>query len=276
MTPSWYDVLDVDPTASTEEIRGAWKTGVAGLEPGNRRFRALNDAAEVLLDPVGRAEHDAALAADADADADAGTGAAEGAHEVGEQPGERTRGVVLAKAPALLDEDAAVVAPRRWAPPVWALLALTIVTAVLVGLCVWQRTVPTDDAVRTGGRDAQATAERAAVAVLSYDYQDLDASQAAASAYLTPAYRRDQYDPLFELIKQNAPSTKTVVTVDVVASGIVRTGDDRVSVLVFVNRPTLRADSTEPTVFRDQVTMDMVEVDDEWLVGGMETNDPVG
>ena len=58
MTPSWYDVLDVDPAASTDEVRAAWRAGVADLDPTERRFRLLNQAAEVLLDPARRAEHD--------------------------------------------------------------------------------------------------------------------------------------------------------------------------------------------------------------------------
>ena len=30
--PTWYDLLDVEPTASTDEIRAAWKAAVADLE----------------------------------------------------------------------------------------------------------------------------------------------------------------------------------------------------------------------------------------------------
>ena len=48
-SPSWYDVLDVDHDASADEVRAAWRAGIADLEPGSRRFAALNAAAEVLL-----------------------------------------------------------------------------------------------------------------------------------------------------------------------------------------------------------------------------------
>ena len=63
MTPSWYDVLDVDETATPAEIRTAWKAAIADLDPGDRRFRLANQAAEVLLDPVKRAAHDETLEA---------------------------------------------------------------------------------------------------------------------------------------------------------------------------------------------------------------------
>ncbi len=69
MTPSWYDVLGVDPDASTEEVRAAWRAAIADLDPADRRFRSLNQAAEVLLDPERRAAYDATLEPDAGPDA---------------------------------------------------------------------------------------------------------------------------------------------------------------------------------------------------------------
>ena len=92
---------------------------------------------------------------------------------------------------------------------------------------------------------------------------------------MTPAYQK-KYDALFAQIAANAPDVKAIVTADVVASGIVRSGSDRVQVLVFVNRPTLRADKTEPTVFRDQVVMTMEKSGDDWLVDDMDTNQLAG
>src|SRR3954447_15413773 len=68
MNLSCYDVLDVDPSASPDEIRAAWRRAVADLDPTDRRFRAYNQAAEVLLDPDRRAAYDAELAADSAAE----------------------------------------------------------------------------------------------------------------------------------------------------------------------------------------------------------------
>ncbi len=61
--PGWYDVLDVEPTATTDEIREAWRAAIADLTPSDRRFRLYNQAAEVLLDDEQRAAYDAELAA---------------------------------------------------------------------------------------------------------------------------------------------------------------------------------------------------------------------
>jgi len=63
MSVSLYDLLDVEEAATAAEIRSAWKAAIADLDPTDRRFRAYNDAAGVLLDPEKRAAYDAELAA---------------------------------------------------------------------------------------------------------------------------------------------------------------------------------------------------------------------
>ena len=35
--PNWYDVLDVDSSATTDEIRDAWRAAIADLTPADRR-----------------------------------------------------------------------------------------------------------------------------------------------------------------------------------------------------------------------------------------------
>ena len=55
------------------------------------------------------------------------------------------------------------------------------------------------------------------------------------------------------------------------ASGVVRSGVDRVQVLLFVNRPTTNKQSEEPVIYKDQVTVTMVQRDGDWLVDDLET-----
>ena len=59
--PHLYDLLDVAPDAGAAEIRAAWKAAITDLDPDDRRFRAYNQAAELLLDPERRAAYDAQL-----------------------------------------------------------------------------------------------------------------------------------------------------------------------------------------------------------------------
>ena len=56
------------------------------------------------------------------------------------------------------------------------------------------------------------------------------------SRYLTGDYRKE-YDKLFDGVSpQNAPSTGTVVEAELVSSGVVRAGDDRVQVFLLVDQ----------------------------------------
>ena len=278
MTPSWYDLLDVDRDATPEAIRTAWKARIADLDPTDRRFRVLNQAAEVLLDPQRRAAYDAELAAqpqDLDEDEpDAPVTPDEEAPVAAPVPGP---GVDLAKKPKRPERErnpgeAAPVAAGRFFVPGWLLIAVAALTALVLGVSAWVWfEKPSDAAVADSTRAAQSTAERAVGPILSYNALHLDEDQKAAESYMTSDYRK-QYDQLFEVIKQNAPDTKTIVKAQVVASGIVRSGEDRVQVLLFVNRPTTNKQRTTPVVYKDQVTVTMQKVDGEWLVDDMVTS----
>lgn len=270
-----YDLLDVEPDASTDEIRAAWKTSVADLDPGDRRFRAFSDAAAVLLDPVRRAEYDASLA-----EAEEPASEPEPEPEPDAAPEREPDATPEPVAPPAerTDDDPLTPSGRAGIP-----LAVVIVAVVATILMVAVTTVAwlgSDSAPESLRRSsivdeseipsAQAAAETAIVPVLSFDYRTLDADAAAARSYLTDDYRK-KYDETFSVVSDNAPSTQTVVSVEVVASGIVHTGEDRVDVLLFLNRPTTNKQNKEPVVYRDQVTAQMLQVDGEWLVDGLIT-----
>lgn len=266
-SPSWYDVLDVDATASAEEVRAAWRAGIADLEPGSRRFASLNAAAEVLLDPTRRAAYDASLAAasrerepeapavieDGDGDG-AGQDPGRAGHDTTTGGGTTTRAV-----------------PATRGVPTWVLAVAAVVLAGLVAACAWAWQSTSGQTEEEATRAAQAAAERAIVPVLSYGHETLEDDQARAQGYLTSDYRVD-YDKLFAVIAENAPRTETTVQAEVVASGIVRSGQDRVDVLVFVDRPTTNKLTPEPEIYKDQVTVTMQKVGDEWLVDNLVTS----
>ncbi len=268
--PSLYDLLDVGPDASAEEIRVAWRSAIDGLEPGDRRFRAYNAAAEALLDRDRRASYDAELA-DAQDDLDEGDRRFRDGAGAPPQPALSSPHRWLRRAARPVSKPAA----QAGRPvPGWLLVGLALLTAGAVALAAWLWSQPSDAAVGASTREAQAAAERAIVPVLSYDARSLDEDQAAGAAYLTADYRQD-YDQLYEVIRQNAPRVGTTVSAEVVASGIVRSGPDdpdRVEVLVFVNRPTTNKRTDEPVVYRDQVTVTMQDVDGSWLVDGLRTS----
>jgi Mce-associated membrane protein len=238
-SPSWYDLLGVAPSATAEEIRVAWRAKTADLDPTDRRFTVLNQAAGVLLDPAARASYDASLA-----------------------PTPAPEPLVAAERPAR----------SRALVPGWLLIGLAVLTLVVAGVAgyLWVQ-VPSDGSVEDATSAAQAAAERAVVPVLSYDAAHIDESKAAAQPYLTGDYRK-QYDQLFDgIIAQNAPATGTVLKAELVRSSVVRASDDRVQVFLLINQTRTNKKFTEPQVYKNWVTVTMEKVDGDWLVADMET-----
>ncbi len=252
--PSWYDLLGLERSASQAEVRAAWKAAIADLDPGDRRFGVYNQAAEVLLDRKRRAAYDAELATQAEPEV------------APTAPGEAERGRAE---PGAGDGSGVVVDATSRTLPAWllAVVAVLAAAAVVAAAVLWLK-VPSDASVEQSTREAQAAAERAVGPILSYDYRRLDEDQQAAGSYMTSSYRR-QYDKLFAVIKQNAPGVQAVVKGDVVASGIVRSGNDRVDVLLFVNQSKTNKQQKQPVVYKDQVTVTMQRVGGEWLVDDM-------
>jgi len=64
-----------------------------------------------------------------------------------------------------------------------------------------------------------------------------------------------------------------VVRTKYLASGIVRSGTDRVGVLVFADQVTRNKQHPKvPVVYKFQVTMTMAKVGGQWLVDDLKTN----
>jgi len=287
---NWYDLLDVAPDASESEIRAAWKAAIADLDPTDRRFRVHNQAAEVLLDPQRRAAYDAELAAAEAEEADeapvtwtsrAAAPATAPAPPADPSAADEARRPRLPwqrrkpQEPAVPAASAAPVperetgtepAPARRGVPGWILAVVAGLTGIAVAAVaiVWF-TMPSDASVEESTRAAQSAAERAIGPILSYDYRHLDEDQAAAESYMTSGYR-EQYDKVFAVIKQNAPRTQTVVKGKVISSGIVRSGTDRVEVLLFVDQPTSNKQHKTPVDYKNQVRAQMEKVGGDWLV----------
>jgi Mce-associated membrane protein len=271
--PTWYDVLDVPHDASNDDVRAAWKDRIADLEPGDRRFDTLNRAAKVLLDPPAREAYDETLPeptpeAEEVVD-DEHPLVEEGTPAPVTRPARTRPGLATRLRRAPTDE-----APSRGVPT-WLLAGLGVLAAGLVGATAWTWTQGAAAEGDSAARAAQVAAERAVVPVLSYDYESLAADQREAQALMTGGYR-EEYDKLFTVLEDNAPQTQTKVSASVVASGVVRASDERVQVLVFVDRPTTNKLNAEPVVYKDQVTVSMQRVDGEWLVDDLITSPTPG
>ena len=173
----------------------------------------------------------------------------------------------------------------------WPLLgALGVLTAIAVGVAAYFviQAEQTDDYQEALDR-APAAAESAATAVLSYDWESLEADRDAAAKFLTDDYREDYVETFDKLVTESATQTKATVEAEVLASsamlgtpGEYCEGDeecaeaagerdaDRIPVLLFVNQTTTSSANTgQPSVALNRVRFDMVNVDGTWLVDGI-------
>lgn len=288
-----YAVLGVAHDASADEIRAAWKAAVADLDPTDPKLNVFNQAGAVLLDPAKRQKYDAELeSAESAASAagvrgsDAAAGGPPAYHPAvrSSRPpakpataGGSLSGSAAAASPAG-DLDRANRPGALASPVLIAVLAVLAVASVLAAILAagpLGRVLPDKGVPGSEKRlaDAVAAAEDAAVPVLSYDYRTLAEDKKDASSRMTSDFR-EQYEQTFTLIEQNAPATQAVVAVEVLASAVARASTEDVEVLLFVNRPTTKKGSAEPSIFRDQVTFTMRLVDGEWLVDDMRTTRP--
>jgi Mce-associated membrane protein len=241
-TPTWYDLLGVDRSADADRIRAAWRDAIADLDPTERRFATLNEAAAVLLDPARRRAYDAELAPEEPE-------APEAEHPEAEHPEVEPVGTEDELSPSSTSDSIGESTPGTpYLVPGWVLGCVAVVAAAAVILAAVlatrpsaEKTVQADVQLSTGSKvsrieepalAAEAAAKTAVVPVLSYDYRHLDDDKAAADKVMTDGYRK-KYDKLFEdVVRKPATTTQTVITTKVVGSAIVRAGSERVQVLL--------------------------------------------
>jgi Mce-associated membrane protein len=299
---SLYDVLDVEPDATEDEIRAAWKSAIADLGPGDRRFRAYNDAAEVLLDPVRRAAYDAEqpeppvepeppvveLVETPEEPEPPVVEPVETPEEPEppvvepvETPEEPEPPVVEpVETPADPEpEPEPVVATGRTPIATWLLAAVGLVAAAVlaVTILVWANGRDDDKAPLDTEKNAAAAltaAEKAAVPVLSYDYRTFDAGIADAESYMTTKYAA-AHSKLMNELRKDATSQKAVVQAEFKGSAIVRVTDDRADILVLINQVIHKADADD-FVLPVWATLQMVQEDGTWRVDSIVNEGAVG
>jgi Mce-associated membrane protein len=239
--PTLYDVLGVERSATPAAVRKAWRRRTDKAGPGSPEFARLNEAADTLLDPVRRQHYDTTLPPEPEPEPVPKTG--------------HTR-------PAL--------------PWLVGIGVLALVTAGVLALAV-VLTVRHhhQDQAETARTEAPAAAERALPVVLGYDYRHLDADLRNASAYLTPAYRK-QFQRTFALLEDGkdgqpgpAVQTKTVVTASVVGTAVMDADPDRVQVLAYVNQISKHG-TQSPNLFQNRVRVSMVKSGHSWLIDGLD------
>lgn len=121
--------------------------------------------------------------------------------------------------------------------------------------------------VRGEVRDAAA---EAATRVYGYSWKTLADDKAAARALLTgdmPA----RYDRSMAGVATSSPRNHTVVSAEVVDTGVVTSSSSYARVLVFVNRRTVSDDLDKPSLDLDRVLVTLVHTGDAWLVSELDS-----
>lgn len=263
MSANLYDLLDVEETATSEEIRAAWKAAIADLDPTERRFRAYSDAAGVLLDEEKRSAYDAELAAEREA------------AEIEEDAQQPAR-----DAPPSADEEDAATSedeertsrdprPRRQGPSGGVLIAVGIAAVLAVGLVIWLLAARDVSAERDAITSAESAAEDLVAPVFSYNYKTMDADLERIRSHQTDEMAQKQAAGWPDLTKE-AESQEVIVQASAVGTAVTRVSDDgrRAIVVVFIDQ-RVKKKSADPFTLRMWATLDLVRAggqDDEWRI----------
>ncbi|MEV5003491.1 J domain-containing protein [Nocardioides sp. LML1-1-1.1] len=287
MSANLYDILDVEESASAEEIRAAWKSAVADLDPTDRRFRAYSDAAGVLLDDDKRAAYDAELAAEREAAAPApATAAATAATTPAGTPGSKPGKAAAADPAAGAAQDEPARTPSE-GPPGWVLttvgvaaaaaLVLAVVLLLLPGGTLFSDSSPKKIAqanatFEKSSISAEGAAERLVTPVFSYNYETMDADLERVQQYLGPELAAKQAK-LWPTLTKDAVAQQVVVEAKAEAAALTRLSKDgkNATVLVFLVQDSTKR-GTQQTPLKMWVSLDLVRKAgsaDDWLVSGL-------
>jgi Mce-associated membrane protein len=153
--------------------------------------------------------------------------------------------------------------------------AVLLVAGAVVLAVLWaSRTffAPADDPlanqafVDTGTTSAVVGDVTAAVkTVYSYDFNTLDANQAAAKAVITGKYLED-FDKVFAPVKQLAPQQQAAMTTTVAAVGVLQLHDDRARLLMMVDQNGTKGGSQPVAGATARLIVEAQLVDGHWKI----------
>ena len=158
-------------------------------------------------------------------------------------------------------------------PPAAAPPRRTVLLAVVALLAVLAAALAITQTLRLHDRSSSAADERAAlsaartiaVALDSYDYQDLDVSFRAVLAGATDPFK-GQYASTSEKLKELLVQYKAKASSEVVAAGVASHSGDTVTVVLFVDQTVTNANTPQSRVDRNRLQLTMRKVHGRFLV----------
>ncbi|MFF4214054.1 hypothetical protein ACFYZE_32860 [Streptomyces sp. NPDC001796] len=149
-----------------------------------------------------------------------------------------------------------------------ALCVVLVAGLVAVAVLGWQ--------YREGRRTDQArgqvltAAEKAAPAVLSYDYRHLDQDFARARGYLTGGFRDQYLKTTKTVVGPTAAKYHGVVRATVAAASVVSAAPDKAVVLLFVNQTTQSTQVPGSRLDLNRVRMTLTRTSTGWKVSAVD------
>lgn len=290
MSTNLYDLLDVEEDATEDQIRAAWKTAIADLDPTERRFRAFNDAAGVLLDADKRAAYDAELAAERAAAEPVPEPEPAPAAVAGAEPGREN---------SRLDDDVsssnheihrsagetrvpsgpggvALVAAAVAAVLSVALAVVLVLTPGARGELSAKQLAEGNLRVERAAVDAEAAAEQMVAPVLSYSHKSMAADLDRRAQYMTKSFQATTERSWPEITKE-AETQKVEVEAKSAGAALTRVSSNgkRATVVVFIDQYVTKA-GQDPFVLRMWATFLLVKAsgsDSKWLLDDLCTDD---
>jgi Mce-associated membrane protein len=155
-------------------------------------------------------------------------------------------------------------------------VALSVALLVVAVVLAWQtRTLQDDPALENRAQldkaiqaDVITVVSRGLTQVLSYDYNQPDATRAFADQVLD-GQAREEYDTLFASLQDRAPGQKLTLTAQVQVAGVEDLTGSKATLLVFVDQKSFRKKDKEASVSAAQLDITAERKGATWVITGL-------
>jgi len=158
-------------------------------------------------------------------------------------------------------------------------IALAVVAVLIGGLASWfgvqwaqaskagQNTALVDNA---GTAEVSGQIVSAVSTIFSYNYTNMQKTESAVQNLLT-GDALCQYNLLYKVVKQQAPSQKLVLTTTVQAKGVEMLQGNTARVLLLVQQADTRASTNQTSTSQSMIAVNAVKQGNTWKISGIDT-----
>jgi Mce-associated membrane protein len=158
-------------------------------------------------------------------------------------------------------------------------ISLAVAAVLIGGLASWfgvqwsqARTMVANTALvdTVGTAEVSGQVVTAVNTILSYNYTNMQKTENAVGRLLT-GKALCQYNLLYKVVKQQAPSQKLVLTTTVQAKGVEMLQGDTARVLLLVQQTDTRASTNQPSTSQSMIAVNTVRQGGVWKISNIDT-----